>query len=98
MAMHIKNNMDSLRIQNILTSNTKKSQSQLSKIASGLKISGAADDASGYAIAEGMRVQIRALSQAQQNAQNGTSMMKVAKGAGCQLHCGYYSYYEGKGH
>lgn len=81
MSMHIKNNMDSLRIQNILTSNTKKTQSQLGKIASGLKINGAADDASGYAISEGMRVQIRALSQAEQNAQNGTSMMKVAEGA-----------------
>lgn len=81
MAMHIKNNMDSLRIQNILTANTKKTQSQLGKIASGLKINGAADDASGYAISEGMRVQIRALSQAEQNAQNGTSMMKVAEGA-----------------
>ncbi len=79
--MHIKNNMDSLRIQNILTANTKKTQSQLGKIASGLKINGAADDASGYAISEGMRVQIRALSQAEQNAQNGTSMMKVAEGA-----------------
>lgn len=81
MSMHIKNNMDSLRIQNILTANTKKTQSQLGKIASGLKITGAADDASGYAISEGMRVQIRALSQAEQNAQNGTSMMKVAEGA-----------------
>ncbi len=81
MSMHIKNNMDSLRIQNILTANTKKTQSQLGKIASGLKINGAADDASGYAISEGMRVQIRALSQAEQNAQNGTSMMKVAEGA-----------------
>lgn len=81
MSMHIKNNMDSLRIQNILTANTKKTQSQLGKIASGLKINGAADDASGYAISEGMRVQIRTLSQAEQNAQNGTSMMKVAEGA-----------------
>lgn len=81
MSMHIKNNMDSLIIQNILTANTKKTQSQLGKIASGLKINGAADDASGYAISEGMRVQIRALSQAEQNAQNGTSMMKVAEGA-----------------
>ena len=81
MSMHIKNNMDSLRIQNILTANTKKTQSQLGKIASGLKINGAADDASGYAISEGMRVQIRTLYQAEQNAQNGTSMMKVAEGA-----------------
>ena len=81
MSMHIKNNIDSLRIHNILTANTKKTQSQLGKIASGLKINGAADDASGYAISEGMRVQIRALSQAEQNAQNGTSMMKVAEGA-----------------
>ena len=44
-------------------------------------INGAADDASGYAISERMRVQIRGLDQANQNTQNGNSMMKVAEGA-----------------
>ena len=46
-----------------------------------MKINGAADDASGYAISERMRVQIRGLDQANQNTQNGSSMMKVAEGA-----------------
>ncbi len=51
------------------------------KVSSGMKINSAADDASGYAISERMRVQIRGLDQANQNTQNGTSMMKVAEGA-----------------
>ena len=46
-----------------------------------MKINGAADDVSGYAISEKMRVQIRSLDQANQNSQNGTSLMKVAEGA-----------------
>jgi flagellin len=46
-----------------------------------MKINGAADDASGYAISERMRVQIRGLDQANSNTQNGNSMMKVAEGA-----------------
>jgi flagellin len=46
-----------------------------------MKINSAADDASGYAISERMRVQIRSLDQANSNTQNGNSMMKVAEGA-----------------
>jgi flagellin len=46
-----------------------------------MKINGAADDASGYAISERMRVQIRGLDQANANTQNGNAMMKVAEGA-----------------
>ena len=46
-----------------------------------MKINSAADDASGYAISEKMRVNIRSLNQANANAQNGSSMMKVAEGA-----------------
>jgi flagellin len=46
-----------------------------------MKINGAADDASGYAISERMRVQIRGLDQANSNTQNGNAMMKVAEGA-----------------
>ena len=46
-----------------------------------MKINGAQDDAAGYAISERMRVQIRSLDQANQNTQNGSSMMKTAEGA-----------------
>jgi flagellin len=46
-----------------------------------MRINSAADDASGYAISERMRVQIRSLDQDNRNTQNGNSMMKVAEGA-----------------
>lgn len=81
MAMQIKNNLDSLKVRNTLNKNSKNTQSKLAKLASGMKINSAGDDASGYSISERMRVQINALSQAEQNTQNGTSMMKVAEGA-----------------
>jgi flagellin len=55
--------------------------SSLAKVSSGQKINTAKDDASGYAISERMRVMVRALDQATQNTQNGSSMMKVAEGA-----------------
>lgn len=79
--MKIKNNTDSINVRNTLNKNTKTSQSKLAKLASGMKINSAGDDASGYSISEKMRVQINSLSQAEQNTQNGTSMMKVAEGA-----------------
>lgn len=79
--MQIKNNIDSLKVRNTLNKNTKNSQSKLAKLASGMKINSAGDDASGYSISERMRVQINALSQAEQNTQNGSSMLKVAEGA-----------------
>lgn len=81
MAMQIKNNIDSLKVRNTLNKNTKNSQSKLAKLASGMKINSAGDDASGYSISERMRIQINALSQAEQNTQNGSSMLKVAEGA-----------------
>lgn len=46
-----------------------------------MKINSAADDASGLAISERMRVQIRALDQANTNAQNAGSLLQTAEGA-----------------
>ena len=46
-----------------------------------MKINSAQDDASAYSISERMRVRIRALDQAYQNTQNGSSMIKTAEGA-----------------
>ena len=81
MAMVVKNNMSALTTLNTLNKNTNALSKSLQKVSSGMKINGAADDASGYAISERMRVQIRSLDQANSNAQNGGSMMKVAEGA-----------------
>lgn len=81
MAMVVKNNMSALSTLNTLNRNTKALSKSLQKVSSGMKINSAADDASGYAISERMRVQIRSLDQANSNAQNGGSMLKVAEGA-----------------
>ena len=81
MAMVVKNNMSALDTLNILNKNTSALSKSLQKVSSGMKINSAADDASGYAISERMRVQIRSLDQDKQNTQNGNSMMKVAEGA-----------------
>ena len=81
MAMVVKNNMTALNTLNTLNKNSSALAKSLQKVSSGMKINSAADDASGYAISERMRVQIRSLDQANQNTQNGSSMMKVAEGA-----------------
>ena len=81
MGMVVKNNMSAVSTLNTLNKNSNALSKSLQKVSSGMKINGAADDASGYAISERMRVQIRSLDQANANTQNGSSMMKVAEGA-----------------
>jgi len=81
MAMVVKNNMSAVNTLNTLNKNQSALGSSLAKVSSGQKINSAKDDASGYAISERMRVMVRALDQATQNTQNGSSMMKVAEGA-----------------
>lgn len=81
MAMVVKNNMSAVRTLNTLNTNQSNLTKSLTKVSSGMKINSAQDDASGYAISERMRVQIRSLDQANQNTQNGSSLMKTAEGA-----------------
>ena len=81
MAMVVKNNMNAVTTLNTLNKNSAALTNSLQKVSSGMKINGAKDDASGYAISERMRVQIRSLDQANQNTQNGNSMLKTAEGA-----------------
>ena len=52
----------------------------MEKLASGLRINRAGDDASGLAVSEKMRSQIRGLTQAQKNTENGISFIQVAEG------------------
>jgi len=51
------------------------------RLSSGLRIASAADDAAGLGISERMRSQIRGLSQAGRNAQDGISLAQTAEGA-----------------
>lgn len=81
MAMVVKNNLPCTKTVNTLDKNSKALAKSLAKVSSGMKINGAADDASGFAISERMRVQMRSLDQDVQNAQNAGSLLKVAEGA-----------------
>jgi flagellin len=53
----------------------------LEKLASGQRINRAGDDAAGLAISENLKAQIRGLSQAERNAQDGVSLVQIAEGA-----------------
>lgn len=81
MGMVVKNNISALNALNTMNRNNSALSKSLEKVSSGMKINSAADDASGYAISEKMRVQIRSLDQANQNAQNGNKLLKTAEGA-----------------
>jgi flagellin len=81
MSMVVKNNISALNTLNVMNKNNNALTKSLQKVSSGEKINSAADDASGYAISEKMKVQIRSLDQANQNSQNGSSLLKTAEGA-----------------
>ena len=75
--------MNSNRMLGVTTSTQAKSTEKLS---SGYKINRAADDAAGLAISEKMRRQIRGLTQASANAQDGISCVQTAEGALGEVH------------
>ncbi len=75
--------MNSNRMLNLTTSSQAKSTEKLS---SGYKINRAADDAAGLAISEKMRRQVRGLTQASANAQDGISAVQTAEGALNEVH------------
>ena len=75
--------MNSNRMLGVTTSTQAKSTEKLS---SGYKINRAADDAAGLAISEKMRRQVRGLSQAVANAQDGISAVQTAEGALGEVH------------
>ncbi len=81
MAMIVQHNMQSMnanRMLGIVSGNLSKSTEKLS---SGYRINRAADDAAGLAISEKMRSQIRGLTQASTNAEDGISLIQTAEGA-----------------
>ena len=81
MAMIVQHNLTAMnanRMLGIVSNNQAKSTEKLS---SGFRINRAADDAAGLAISEKMRSQIRGLTQASTNAEDGISMIQTAEGA-----------------
>ena len=86
MAMVIKHNMLAQNSNRMLNVNTQTQAKTTEKLSSGYKINRAADDAAGLAISEKMRRQVRGLTQASLNAQDGISMVQTAEGALNEVH------------
>lgn len=79
--MRINTNVMALNAQNMLSKNQNSVEKSVGRLSSGLRINGASDDASGLAISEKMRAQIRGLGKAKDNAQDGISLLQTAEGA-----------------
>ena len=77
--MIINHNMSAMFSQRTLGHTHLLNQKNIEKLSSGLRINRAGDDASGLAVSEKMRSQIRGLNQASANAQNGISFIQVAE-------------------
>lgn len=65
---------------------TKKNAKNTERLSSGYRINRAADDAAGLSISEKMRRQVRGLTQAALNAQDGVSMVQIGEGALNEVH------------
>ena len=81
MALSILTNNASLNAQRNLASTGKALSSNFAKLSTGQRINTAGDDAAGLAISERMKSQIRSMSQAERNANDGISLLQTAEGA-----------------
>jgi flagellin len=72
--------MSSINAANVLKFKVKDVDKSMEKLASGMRINRGGDDASGLAVSEKMRSQIRGLLQAEKNIQNGISFIQTTEG------------------
>ena len=84
--MVVQHNLTAMNSNRMLGITTNTQAKSTEKLSSGYKINRAADDAAGLAISEKMRRQIRGLTQASANAQDGVSCVQTAEGALNEVH------------
>ncbi len=84
--MVVQHNLTAMNSNRMLGLTSAAQAKSTEKLSSGYKINRAADDAAGLAISEKMRKQIRGLTQASANAQDGISAVQTAEGALTEVH------------
>ena len=84
--MVVQHNLQAMNANRMLNVTTNAQSKSTEKLSSGYRINRAADDAAGLSISEKMRKQIRGLSQASTNAQDGISAVQTAEGALTEVH------------
>ncbi len=78
--MIINHNMSAINANKVLKFKHWEVNSSMEKLASGLRINKAGDDASGLAVSEKMRAQINGLRQAERNTEDGMSFVQTTEG------------------
>ena len=84
--MVVQHNITAMNANRMLGVTTNGQSKSTEKLSSGYRINRAADDAAGLSISEKMRKQIRGLSQASDNAEDGISCVQTAEGALTEVH------------
>ena len=84
--MVVQHNLTAMNSNRMLGLTTSAQAKSTEKLSSGYKVNRAADDAAGLAISEKMRRQVRGLTQAAANAQDGISVVQTAEGALNEVH------------
>ncbi len=84
--MVVQHNLTAMNSNRMLGITTKTQAKSTERLSSGYKVNRAADDAAGLSISEKMRKQIRGLTQASLNAQDGISAVQTAEGALTEVH------------
>ena len=84
--MVVQHNLTAMNSNRMLGLTTASQAKSTEKLSSGYKINRAADDAAGLSISEKMRKQVRGLTQASLNAQDGISAVQTAEGALTEVH------------
>ncbi len=81
MSLSILTNTSAMQTQISLNNSSMAVSTAMQRLSSGLRINSAADDAAGYAIAQGLTSQVNGLQQAGQNVSDATSMVQTADSA-----------------
>ena len=81
MSLSIRTNVASLNAQRNLSASQGATESAMSRLSSGMRITKATDDAAGLAISSKMQAQIKSFNQAARNANDGLSMIQTAEAA-----------------
>ena len=86
MGMVVRTNVMGINANRQLNMNNSQVSKSLEKLSSGFRINRAGDDASGLAISEKMKAQIKGLEQASANCQDAISLVQTAEGATTEIH------------
>ena len=81
MSLRVNNNITAINAQRAIGRNSNNVNRQLERLASGLRVNRASDDAAGLVVSEGMRSELAGLGQNVRNAEQASNLLQVAEGS-----------------